>query len=176
MRQTHSPSPSVTTIRATRGRVERTSHGLPSSGKIPIGSRSQQSESQNGLTMHGTLTSTQREYVLFHLRQHIELNGISRYLAFSSEDQDVDHLTGHIIFKCTSAPFRHDGIKFVDGIPVLFPLDDTPRFYYKDANDNLVFPHDILKSAFYLLSGYQEYENGTSKDQLGRFSFEDAVQ
>lgn len=126
--------------------------------------------------MYGTLTSTQREYVLFHLRQHIELNGIGRYLTFSSEDQNVDHLTGHIIFKCTSTPFRHDGVKCIEGIPVLFPLDGATHFYYTDANENLVFPHDILKSAFYLLSGYQEYENAASKDQLGRFSFEDAVQ
>jgi hypothetical protein len=126
--------------------------------------------------MQWILNTPQRQYVLFHLSQHIRLNGISKHFFFCENPDDVSRITDHIIFICSSAVLRRDSIKVIDGIPVLFPFQETMPFYYSDNRGNVIFTHDILKSAFYLLSGYQEHENIGSKDQLGRFSYLDSIQ
>ncbi len=59
-------------------------------------------------------------------------------------------------------------------IPVLFPCSQTTRWYSMDGN-SIRFEHDILKSAFYLLSGYQEYHCDEG-DEYGRFPWEASIQ
>lgn len=62
----------------------------------------------------------------------------------------------------------------VEGIPVLFPCSDQERWYSVDKS-RVFFHHDILKSAFYLLSGYQEYHL-RDRDEHGRFPWKSSIQ
>lgn len=67
-----------------------------------------------------------------------------------------------------------EGVIKIEDIPVLFPCSEESRWYGMEGS-SIRFYHDILKSAFYLLSGYQEYksENG---DEYGRFPWEASIQ
>jgi hypothetical protein len=68
-----------------------------------------------------------------------------------------------------------ENIKWIDEIPILFPLSDNEIIYRFDNNDNLIFEQDILQSAFYLLSAQQESET-TTNDEFNRFLFKQSVQ
>ncbi|MCK4747609.1 MAG: polysaccharide deacetylase family protein, partial [Bacteroidales bacterium] len=59
-------------------------------------------------------------------------------------------------------------------IPVLFPCSTQKQWYSMEGNQ-IRFHHDILKSAFYLLSGYQEVEN-KEMDEHGRYPWKSSVQ
>lgn len=126
--------------------------------------------------MQGVLTAAQRNYVISHLEHQVCLNGISSYFLFAGADQDLSGITNNIVFRSSSASLQADNVIWIDEIPILFPVGQTSDLYYTDERQNVIFRHDILKSAFYLLSGYQEYTNTESADQLGRFSFEDSIQ
>jgi peptidoglycan/xylan/chitin deacetylase (PgdA/CDA1 family) len=65
-------------------------------------------------------------------------------------------------------------IIWINDIPVLFPVSQKENFFY-EINGNIIFNHDLLKSSFYLLSGFQEKGNTTS-DLMGRFEYETSVQ
>ena len=69
---------------------------------------------------------------------------------------------------------REEEIFFIDEIPVLFPLSDKSQWYSK-LEKGVEFHHDILKSAFYLLSGFQE-QDPDLYDPNGRFSWEHSLQ
>ncbi|MBN2105416.1 polysaccharide deacetylase family protein [bacterium] len=58
---------------------------------------------------------------------------------------------------------------------ILFPLSDEKNFWKIDEQGNLIFMDDLLKSAFYLLSGYQEYKV-SGKDRFGRYPHTESVQ
>ena len=125
--------------------------------------------------MEGLLSDARIKYVVYHLRNHVALSDqlLSRFV-FSQES--LANESGKIIFKLSGSPLTANQIIEVNSTPVLFPLSDKTVFYTLDSNGNLIFEHDILKSAFYLLSGYQEYTNKTSQDKLKRFAFEDSIQ
>lgn len=124
--------------------------------------------------MKGTLTLSQINYVIFHLSHHVSLTPELRSKFIFGHTQDA--VTGHIIFPLSEKPFAPDQVVVMENIPVLFPMNNVNDMYFIDSQSNLVFCHDLLKSIFYLLSGYQEYENPHSKDKLGRYSFGDSVQ
>lgn len=62
----------------------------------------------------------------------------------------------------------------IDDIPVLFPCSDQKQWYSTEGK-GIRFHHDILKSAFYLLSGYQEVHTN-QRDLYGRFPWESSIQ
>jgi hypothetical protein len=68
-----------------------------------------------------------------------------------------------------------ENIKWINEIPILFPLSENQIIYRFDTADNLIFEHDVLKSAFYLISAQQETET-TITDEFKRFSFEQSIQ
>jgi hypothetical protein len=123
--------------------------------------------------MKGILSQSKREYVLFHLNHHISLTQELATLITYSKQHNI---SGQIIFQCTENPFQIENVKWIDDLPVLFPIEHREDFFYFDDSGNLVFSHDILKTIFYLLSGYQEYENKDSRDLLNRFSYTDSIQ
>jgi peptidoglycan/xylan/chitin deacetylase (PgdA/CDA1 family) len=62
----------------------------------------------------------------------------------------------------------------IGDIPVLFPCSDSDN-WYSEENNQIIFHHDILKSAFYLLSSYQEYYCH-DRDADGRFPWKSSIQ
>jgi hypothetical protein len=125
--------------------------------------------------MDGCLNNNQIDYVLFHLGLVMELPGeLKSKMLFIKDGEKWDHAPGKIVFPLSSAPFNSDKIKNVNGIPVLFPCNASLEFWHLE-NNSLVFSDDLFKSAFYLLSGYQEYKN-TKRDKLGRFSAAESIQ
>ena len=71
-------------------------------------------------------------------------------------------------------PLDEKGVFFIDEVPVLFPCSDRSAWYSTEEN-GIRFNHDILKSAFYLLSGCQEHLNYKS-DVFGRFPWKESIQ
>lgn len=67
-----------------------------------------------------------------------------------------------------------DGIIKIGETPVLFPCSGETRWYSLEGS-SIHFFHDILKSAFYLLSGYQEYKSEHG-DEYDRFPWEASIQ
>jgi len=122
------------------------------------------------------LNKSKFDYVIYHLQNHLVLpSGIKEKIKYIYASQS-NLYTNSILFSQSANGLDLDfGIE-IDGIPVLFPCSKAKSFYRIDENENLVFQHDLLKSIFYLLSGFQEYANRQSADQLGRFSFTDSIQ
>lgn len=115
------------------------------------------------------LNVQQREYVFYHLSFSLDLHPeLRRRFVFGVEKD------GMICFADSRKEYQKENVLYIDDIPVLFPGDPgKPVFSFKDGT--LVFHHDLLRSAFYLLSGYREYRS-EEKDALGRFPYEKSVQ
>ena len=123
--------------------------------------------------MNRALSESQIEYVLEHIGHHAllspELKAMFRYGA-SSE-------TGfpHIFFPLSEEKLDLKKIIHINDIPVLYPVDRATGKYFTMEKNMLRFHHDLLKSAFHLLSGYEEYKTGTA-DTLGRFPYSASLQ
>jgi peptidoglycan/xylan/chitin deacetylase (PgdA/CDA1 family) len=129
------------------------------------------------LFMSDWLTSSQREYVYFHLRQWISFpNELLSKFVFLKTNQPVENASSKVIYRCSDSSLDVNEIREIDNVPILFPACEADTPFYFDQSGNLVFNHDLLKSIFYLLSGYQEYANKSSSDRLGRFNFQDSIQ
>ncbi|MBU8893919.1 MAG: polysaccharide deacetylase family protein [Bacteroidales bacterium] len=125
--------------------------------------------------MEGFLNNKQIEYILYHLNLSVELNEtIRQYFLFNKSNKPQENQFNKIIFNLSSESFNLQKTIRIDQIPILFPLSDNETFYSLE-NTNLIFHHDILKSCFYLLSGYQEYNNSAT-DIFGRFPHENSIQ
>ena len=74
-----------------------------------------------------------------------------------------------------SASDKDLSIKEVDGIPLLFASDEN-IIYSITKEGRLIFHHDFLKSAFYLLSGYDEAFVNQGRDPWGRVKYECTIQ
>ena len=118
-----------------------------------------------GYGMPRTLNRNEIRYLLDHLEIHFRGFDPEPYLR--SEKPGIE-------IPASEKPLDENMISSIEGIPVLFPVSDTDRWYSVEGK-SIVFHHDILKSAFYLLSGYQEYVGG-EKDSYGRFPWEASVQ
>lgn len=126
--------------------------------------------------MEGYLTDNQIEYVFFHLGQTFPLDGKVRELMdFRRGSEPGSGITSRsIVFEMTDQKLDGDSMISIGDIPVLFPVG-TEKMFYSFSDQSLIFHHDLLKSCFYLLSGYQELEP-VRLDALERFSYEDSIQ
>jgi len=125
--------------------------------------------------MKGNLNNSQIEYLFFHLDYIFNLHDeIKKRIVFIKDFNEIEKYNGRIIFYLSSKGINLKRIKWIDDIPVLFPASDRNEIFYF-RNNNLIFSDDILKSAFYLLSGYQEY-NSKERDSYGRFPYEESIQ
>jgi peptidoglycan/xylan/chitin deacetylase (PgdA/CDA1 family) len=119
--------------------------------------------------VNNALTQNQREYVLFHLDQVIDLSSDirGRFVFDHNNDQKIHFFQNH---------HELNNLKILnhEGIPILFPGDSKKPIYTLEKG-TLVFHHDLLRSAFYLLSGYQEYQSN-EQDKLGRFPYDASLQ
>lgn len=119
--------------------------------------------------MNKPLNAQQREYVFYHLAFSLDLDPELRGRFVFGGKKD-----GMICFAESGEAYRKEAVLYLDDIPVLFPGDPSKPAYSID-NGTLLFHHDLLRSAFYLLSGYREYRSA-EKDALGRFPYEKSVQ
>lgn len=119
--------------------------------------------------MNGHLTENQRKYIIYHLDLFVEISpAIQDRIVFGVKEE------GKICFFSQAEEYDFKKVKWLKGMPVLFPGDDRKEFYNFEYG-SIYFNHDLFKSAFYLLSGYREY--GTKeKDALGRFPYSASVQ
>lgn len=127
--------------------------------------------------MDGILTINQVEYVLFHLQQHFEssIDLQDRFVFEAGSGFDLKNQEK--VFFCQSIN-ELSGIKWLnykeEELPVLFPGEPVQKWF--DCQDgSLIFYHDLLKSAFYLLSGFQETQSDVT-DEMGRYRFEESIQ
>ncbi|RMH65302.1 MAG: hypothetical protein D6677_02875 [Calditrichaeota bacterium] len=111
-----------------------------------------------------------RAYVFHHLAHHVNMEDFVPYWHTSPP---AGSNAPAIVMPISAHPLKTDFI--VDGCPVLFPLSDRRRFYHFNAGGHLIFEHDLLQSAFYLLSGQQETEH-SGRDSIGRFPYEASLQ
>ena len=121
--------------------------------------------------MKGILNKQQLDYIFFHLGYLFEINqDLKDRFRFKQKEKD----SSYILFNLSEKDLDIERVQTVDSIPVLFPLSKKTQFYFFKDN-NLIFEQDILKSAFYLLSGYQEWDTN-QKDYYNRFPFENSIQ
>jgi peptidoglycan/xylan/chitin deacetylase (PgdA/CDA1 family) len=127
--------------------------------------------------MKGKLTQNQINYIFYHLNLFIDINKKIRDRILIIEDNhelQTIKSTGKIIFLLNKNAFDESSTITVDDVLHLFPNSNKVR-NYQFENGNLIFTHDILKSAFYLLSGCQE-QFPKQKDIHERYRFEESVQ
>lgn len=123
--------------------------------------------------MRNRLTAIQLEYVLDHLGHHAKLGDDLRLLIQYGEQALAG--TPSVYFPASDAELDLDKVIRIDEIPVLYPLADNSAAFYEFKEKSLCFHHDVLKSIFHLLSGYEEVKNG-ARDQYGRFPYSESLQ
>lgn len=119
--------------------------------------------------MNRPLRPSEINYVIHHLNLTVDTATIEKDFIYELERKQT---RAKIIFKSNSTPLSS---KQVEGIPVLFP-SDASIFYAIDEHGNLVFYQDLLKSAFYLLSGYHEHFVNKARDRWGRVQYLGSIQ
>lgn len=124
--------------------------------------------------MKGFLNKEQVDYLLFHLNFHININERLKSAFHYLKEEEYNFNEPKIIFNLSNKGIDLKSIQSIEDIPLLFPLSDAKRFY-SFHNNSLIFEHDLLKSAFYLLSGYQEI-NHSQGDQYNRFPYSSSIQ
>lgn len=108
-------------------------------------------------------------YVIFHLKmEYVIPPEFESFLLFDSEP------SSRIEFKISNESLNMKKILKIDGIPVLFPVEEVAQISSL-IHGKLVFHHDLIKSAFYLLSGYQEYK-ATNRDHFHRYRYAGSIQ
>lgn len=126
--------------------------------------------------MEGVLSRPRIDYILYHLRYQVDLSDeiISsfRFVPFQGASMKVE--PGTIVFPLSDAGAVDPEPVRIENIPVLFSLSASSDLFRWESG-SLVFNHDFLKSAFYLLSGYQELV-AKKRDMFGRFPFSDSIQ
>lgn len=116
------------------------------------------------------------DYVLYHLNFFIRLDDLKNNFKFIPQTKiNESNFSGEIIFLISDKDFNSRNIKYINNIPILFPLEKEEQFYKVDHKNNLIFTQDVITSSFYLLSGLQEYRSPI-KDNYGRFPFEISIQ
>src|SRR5258706_252884 len=114
--------------------------------------------------MKGLLNNVQIDYVLFHLAHHVQLiPEIRECFSFVRSLDETRKLDGRIIFFLSDQDLDANKVIRFNEVPVLFPVLNDKAIFFMDDHNNLIFSHDLIKSSFYLLSGYQEYANPQSR-------------
>ena len=128
--------------------------------------------------MERGLTEYEIRYLLDHLAPMYTGADLSEFLVIEeSLDRDASGSVGdspQIFIPASSSPYLEEKVITIGAIPVLFPCS-TQSQWYSQEGISIRFHHDILKSAFYLLSGYQEY-NSRERDEYDRFPWEASIQ
>jgi peptidoglycan/xylan/chitin deacetylase (PgdA/CDA1 family) len=122
--------------------------------------------------MNRRITVSEIEYLLDHLSWHYTGTNIADYLLTDEKSHKAAEAAFYIPLSTKALDI--DEILSIREIPVLFPCSALTEWYTHKGNC-IRFNHDILKSAFYLLSAYQEYED-RKKDMHGRYPWASSIQ
>ena len=117
--------------------------------------------------MKGKITKPQIGYVLYRLARHIDPS-IFSYFRYSDEGGSP----------CIIMPLseqEQNKVIWINSIPVLYPCTSMEDSFYRISGNNLIFNHDLFKSVFHLLSGYQEFKSN-AQDEHGRFPYKESLQ
>jgi len=124
--------------------------------------------------MNRQLSSAEINYVFYHLEIYYDgFANIRKYFIFQRLKSRINE--NKIIFYLSDKTLDCKSVKYIDNIPILYPLYDEPRIFTWDGN-NLNFNDDLLKSSFYLLSGYQETKSEVQRDNWDRFPYKESIQ
>lgn len=123
--------------------------------------------------MKGKLSSAQLEYVLEHLGHHAELGEDLIQLIHYGDKPVPENKAIH--FPASEEELDLNKVIWIDGIPVLYPVAEGTRSFYSIEANSLHLYHDLLKSIFHLLSGYEEIKN-CERDPYGRFPYAQSLQ
>ncbi len=125
--------------------------------------------------MERVLSHNEIEYILKHLGWHYSGFDPEPFLLFFQGGK-LDTVPGSpkIYMPQSSQRPNPDNPILINNLPVLFSCSDKTDWYTIDDN-SIYFHHDLIKCAFYLLSGYQEYEF-QEMDAWGRFPWNKSIQ
>ncbi|PID92318.1 MAG: hypothetical protein CSA96_03815 [Bacteroidetes bacterium] len=123
--------------------------------------------------MKGKLTEVQKQYVLDHLRLHADWSGELESRIRYNENLSENEASIHFFLSDRALNEKH--ILTIDGLPVLYPDMNHREAFFELRDGSVIFHHDLLKSAFHLLSGYEEYRSGVL-DTYGRFPYSASLQ
>jgi len=127
------------------------------------------------MMLEAPLNQNQITYILYHLNLYIDITSIiNDKIVFVNDVNEISRYKNKIIFPLSSRPYLTEDVLWSKDIPFLFPLSEKSSGY-TILDNSILFNHDFLKSAFLLLSGYQE-QNYSEKDELDRFSYESSIQ
>lgn len=119
--------------------------------------------------MDRKISDKEIKYLLNHLDGLYSGCDIGKHLNTGSPSEDAS-----IYIPLSEAALNISHVFSIGEIPVLFPCSKQEKWYSVD-NKRIYFHHDILKSAFYLLSGYQEYHSEKA-DAHGRYPWKSSIQ
>ncbi len=125
--------------------------------------------------MNNYLSTERINYILDHLQQTVDISSLRDHFVYLKDTSEIHQYDNKIIFLLSDRGLDLNKINFYEGIPILFPVLNTENSFFSFQGTNIVFNHDVLKSAFYLLSGYQEL-NPEYKGNFNRFPYELSVQ
>jgi hypothetical protein len=117
------------------------------------------------------LNQAKIDYILYHLDMHINLKDIKKYFVYGEKPEPL--VSPYIFFPLSDKELSKN-FK-INNIPVLYPILSNLEFYHFDTQKNLIFNHDLIKSAFYLLSGFQETQPYQG-DHFGRYTYHESIQ
>lgn len=122
--------------------------------------------------MNRRITVSEIEYLLDHLSLLYTGAKLAEHLVTDEKSPNRKDAAFFIPLSERSLDIRE--VISIGEIPVLFPCS-TSQIWYTMEGNGIRFKHDILKSAFYLLSAYQEYES-REKDVHGRYPWTSSIQ
>jgi len=80
--------------------------------------------------MKGFLNQKQIDYILFHLGFLFELNDqIRNKIVFVKDPRNITKYEAKIVFCLSDKKLLLNDIKWIDGIPIIFPISDSNIFY-----------------------------------------------
>lgn len=123
--------------------------------------------------MKSRLTAIQVDYVLDHLWHHAQVGVQPGDLTLYGKKELPG--SASIYFPASEAAVDLEKVVWIDDIPVLYPVDASSTGFFTFHENSLHFHHDLLKSIFHLLSGYEEIKN-EARDQYDRFPYEQSLQ
>ncbi len=119
------------------------------------------------------LSESRINYLLEHLEHHARIpEDLSSRFRFGTLAKEGE---ASIYFPLSDAELDLSSIIYINDIPVLYPVERGQEAFYTMHGNKLVFHHDLLKSAFHLLSGFEEYISEDA-DSIGRFPYKGSIQ
>ncbi|MDF1574697.1 MAG: polysaccharide deacetylase family protein [Bacteroidales bacterium] len=119
--------------------------------------------------MNRPVNDKEIHYLLAHLDKLYEGVRIETYLSYKVRSE-----YNSLLIPPSDQALDPGRVVYISEIPVLFPCSDR-KHWYSVQGKQILFHHDLLKSAFYLLSGFQEY-HASERDAEGRFPWKFSIQ